>query len=154
MAARPKNILLLWTDQQRADTVGPDKDSRLRMPHLERLAATGALFRQAYCAQPVCSPARASVLTGVYPHAHGVIDNKIDLRPDVPTIAELLQPAGYACGYIGKWHLGHETRAQRGFDHWVNTEDKLRPQPRGGGLQRVLPPPSLPRLYALRPPPR
>ena len=56
MAARPKNVLLLWTDQQRADTVGPDKDPRLRMPHLERLAATGALFRQAYCAQPVCSP--------------------------------------------------------------------------------------------------
>ena len=123
MAARPKNVLLLWTDQQRADTVGPDKDPWLRMPHLERLAATGALFRQAYCAQPVCSPARASVLTGVYPHAHGVVDNKIDLSPDVPTIAELLQPAGYTCGYIGKWHLGHETRAQRGFDHWVNTED-------------------------------
>ena len=61
MAARPKNVLLLWTDQQRADTVGPDKDPRLRMPNLERLAATGALFRQGYCAQPVCSPARGKV---------------------------------------------------------------------------------------------
>ena len=123
MAERPKNILLLWTDQQRADTVGTSKEPLLQMPNLERLAASGALFEQAYCAQPVCSPARASVLTGVYPHANGVIDNKIDLSPNVPTIAELLQPAGYSCGYIGKWHLGGETRAQRGFDYWVNTED-------------------------------
>lgn len=72
------------------------------MPNLETLAGPGALFQQAYCAQPVCGPARASLPTGVYPHANGVVDNKIDLIPEVPTITELLRPSGYACGYIGK----------------------------------------------------
>lgn len=123
MADRPKNVLLLWTDQQRADTVGPSKDPRLQMPNLERLAQRGAHFQNAYCAQPVCSPARATVMTGVYPHTHGVVDNNIVPDPGIPMITELLRPAGYVTGYNGKWHLGNELRAQRGFDHWVSTEE-------------------------------
>ena len=123
MADRPKNVLLLWTDQQRADTVGPDKDPRLQMPNLERLAQSSAHFRHAYCAQPVCSPARATVMTGVYPHTHGVVDNNIVPDPGIPMITELLRPAGYVTGYNGKWHLGNELQAQRGFDHWVSTEE-------------------------------
>src|SRR5687768_2607377 len=77
---RPKNILLLWSDQQRADTIAAYGDvlrqdpaesgaPRIRTPHLDRLAAGGTLFEQAYCTQPVCSPSRASVLTGLYPHS-------------------------------------------------------------------------------------
>ena len=123
MADRPKNVLLLWTDQQRADTVGPSKDPRLQMPNLERLAQHGAHFQYAYCAQPVCSPARATVMTGVYPHTHGVVDNNIVPDPGIPMITELLRPAGYVTGYNGKWHLGNELQAQRGFDHWVSTEE-------------------------------
>ena len=123
MADRPKNVLLLWTDQQRADTVGPSKDPRLQMPNLERLAQRGAHFQHAYCAQPVCSPARATVMTGVYPHTHGVVDNNIVPDPGIPMITELLRPAGYVTGYNGKWHLGNELQAQRGFDHWVSTEE-------------------------------
>ena len=123
MADRPKNVLLLWTDQQRADTVGPSKDPRLQMPNLERLAQGAAHFQYAYCAQPVCSPARATVMTGVYPHTHGVVDNNIVPDPGIPMITELLRPAGYVTGYNGKWHLGNELQAQRGFDHWVSTEE-------------------------------
>ena len=123
MADRPKNVLLLWTDQQRADTVGPGKDPRLQMPNLERLAQRGAHFQNAYCAQPVCSPARATVMTGVYPHTHGVVDNNIVPDPGIPMITELLRPAGYVTGYNGKWHLGNELQSQRGFDHWVSTEE-------------------------------
>ena len=123
MASRPKNVLFLWTDQQRPDTIGAYGNRHIRTPHLDRLAAASSLFESAYCAQPVCSPARASVLTGLYAHTHGVIQNSIGLNPDTPTIAELLQPAGYVCGYIGKWHLGDELAPQRGFEpFWVSTE--------------------------------
>ncbi|MAG37606.1 MAG: hypothetical protein CL878_15335 [Dehalococcoidia bacterium] len=132
MADRPKNVLLLWTDQQRADTVGPGKDPKLEMPNLDQLVATGAHFQHAYCAQPVCSPARATVLTGVYPHTHGVVDNNIVPDPDIPMITELLQPVGYATGYNGKWHLGNEHRAQRGFNDWVSTEGYVRSHEKEG----------------------
>jgi arylsulfatase A-like enzyme len=120
----PKNVLFLWTDQQRPDTIGAYGNPAIRTPHLDRLAASGALFAHAYCAQPICSPSRASVLTGVYPHTHGVIENNVPLPPTPLTLAELLRPAGYVCGYVGKWHLGREHAAQRGFeDFWSSTED-------------------------------
>jgi len=120
---RPKNVLFLWTDQQRPDTIGAYANPQISTPNLDRLAATGALFESAYCAQPVCSPSRASVLTGLYPHTHGVTANNTPLPVRAITIAELL-PDSYACGYVGKWHLGREHAAQRGFDDfWSSTED-------------------------------
>jgi arylsulfatase A-like enzyme len=124
VADRPKNVLFLWTDQHRPDTIGAYGNALIRTPHLDRLAATGTLFEQAYCAQPVCSPSRGSVLTGLYPHAHGVTGNSMKLPPQATTIAERLRPHGYACGYVGKWHLGREHCAQRGFeDFWRSTEN-------------------------------
>jgi arylsulfatase A-like enzyme len=124
VATRPKNLLFLWTDQQRPDTIGAYGNDLIRTPHLDHLAATGTLFTQAYCAQPVCSPSRGSVLTGVYPHTHGVISNSMKLPLEAKTIAERLRPHGYACGYVGKWHLGREHCAQRGFeDLWSSTEN-------------------------------
>jgi arylsulfatase A-like enzyme len=120
---RPKNILFLWTDEQRPDTIGAYGNPRIKTPNLDRLAQTGVLFEQAYCAQPVCTPSRGTVVTGVYPHAHGSVRNNIPLTETIPTVAELLQPQGYYCGYVGKWHLGREIHAQRGFDWWSSTED-------------------------------
>jgi arylsulfatase A-like enzyme len=128
--SRPKNVLFLWTDQQRPDTIGALGNPLIRTPHLDRLVATGTAFEQAYCAQPVCSPSRASVLTGLYPHTHGVDGNSMKLPHEATTIAERLRPAGYACGYVGKWHLGREHCAQRGFeDFWRSTENY------GGGYE-------------------
>lgn len=124
MAGRPKNVLFIWTDEQRPDTIGAYGNPHIRTPNLDRLAAQSALFEQAYCAQPVCSPSRATVVTGVYPHTHGLLHNNMVLTTAIPTLAELLRPAGYVCGYIGKWHLGNEVRPQRGFEQfWVSTED-------------------------------
>ncbi|MBI3972788.1 MAG: sulfatase-like hydrolase/transferase [Chloroflexi bacterium] len=124
MVKRPKNVLILWSDQQRADTIGAYGNRAIETPALDRLAAGGALFEQAYCPQPVCSPTRASVLTGLYPHTHGVRRCNMVLSPAVPTLAELLRAQGYAGGYAGKWHLGHELEPQRGFDDfWAGTED-------------------------------
>jgi arylsulfatase A-like enzyme len=132
MAGRPPNLLFIWTDEQRPDTLGAYGNRRIRTPHLDRLAGQGVVFEQAYCTQPVCSPSRASVLTGLYPHAHGVLQNNVPLPAGVPTLAERLRPAGYACGYVGKWHLGPELarrpEQRRGFDEcWVSTEDMYTP---------------------------
>ena len=122
-----KNVLLLWTDEQRPDTIAAYGDRKVQTPNLDRLAAGGALFEQAYCTQPVCNPSRASVLTGVYPHTHGVLANRMTLPHTYPTIAELLKPHGYACGYAGKWDLGWEHDAQRGFDDlWASVQPKSR----------------------------
>ena len=127
MPERPKNVLFIWTDQQRPDTIGAYGNAKIQTPHVDRLAASGTLFEQAYCTQPVCSPSRASVLTGLYPHTHRVPQNNIPLPADVQTIAELLRPHNYYSGYVGKWHLGNELGRPalntHGFDHWVSTED-------------------------------
>lgn len=120
---RKKNVLLLWTDQQRADTIRAYGNDEVQTPNVDRLAHTGAIFEQAYCTQPVCSPSRASVLTGVYPHNHGLTHCNMVLDTEVPTLAEILRADGYAGGYVGKWHLGFELRPQRGFDFWASTED-------------------------------
>ncbi|MER3487144.1 MAG: hypothetical protein C4345_15365, partial [Chloroflexota bacterium] len=124
MAGRPKNLLFIWTDEQRPDTIGAYGNPRIRTPTLDRLGAQSILFEQAYCTQPVCSPSRATVVTGVYPHTHGLLRNNMILTTTIPTLAEQLRPAGYVCGYVGKWHLGNEVRPQRGFEQfWVSTED-------------------------------
>jgi len=142
MPDRPRNVLFIWTDQQRPDTIGAYRSaghsgngsavsqparSVVQTPNVDRLAAGGAMFEQAYCTQPVCSPSRGSVLTGLYPHSHGVPQNNIPLAADIPTLAELLRPHGYATGYVGKWHLGNELGRPalntHGFDYWVSTED-------------------------------
>lgn len=121
------NLLFLWTDEQRPDTIaayGPPKSGpQIQSPNLDRLAASGTLFEHAYCAQPVCTPSRGTVLTGMYPHTHGSTHNNIPLPEHIPTIAETLSARGYACGYAGKWHLGNELSPQRGFDWWASMED-------------------------------
>ena len=113
--ARPPNVVLVISDQQRADTMpGVRPDGPVRTPHLEWLAGQGALFRNAYCTDPVCTPARAALLSGLYPHTTGVVANhqerpvsdEMHLPADVRLLADHLRPLGYACAYAGKWHLG------------------------------------------------
>lgn len=124
MTKRQPNVLILWTDQQHHEALGTAGNPTIKTPHLDQLAATGTMFEQAYCTQPVCSPSRASVLTGMYPHSHGITHCNDVLDEGVPTLAEILRKSGYAGGYVGKWHLGFELRAQRGFDDfWASTED-------------------------------
>ncbi len=119
----PPNLVFIFTDEQRADTIhSPD----VRMPHLNRLAEEGCHFTNALCTQPVCTPSRATIMTGLYPHATGAVSNNLALREDVPCLPELLPPAlrdRYSTAYMGKWHLGDEIFAQHGFDHWLSIED-------------------------------
>jgi arylsulfatase A-like enzyme len=113
MPDRP-NIVLCISDQQRADTMPGVRRALIRTPHLEWLADRSTLFRRAYCTTPMCSPARSSILTGLYPHATGLVANyqerdisrEIGLSPQVPVLADYLKEAGYVCAYTGKWHLG------------------------------------------------
>lgn len=111
-SSRP-NILFILTDQHRWDCVGAYGNEEIRTPHIDRIAAEGVRFDRSYAAQPVCSPNRSSILTGMYPHTTGVWENckagweeKVGLPRDKKTLAEILAPAGYDCGYFGKWHLG------------------------------------------------
>src|SRR5436190_22250127 len=74
-------------------------------PNLDRMAARGVLFRSAFCNQPVCAPARASIFTGQYPSRHKVWRNSVGLPDGTTTLATLLRQSGYSANYIGKWHL-------------------------------------------------
>ncbi|MCB1120995.1 MAG: sulfatase-like hydrolase/transferase [Verrucomicrobiae bacterium] len=118
------NILLIWTDQQRNDTLPCHGNTIIQAPQLRRLAEESFVFRRTYCTQPVCTPSRASILTGLWPHTHGCITNNIPLPESIPTIAEML-PEEYECAYYGKWHLGNELNAQHGFTNWRSIEDGI-----------------------------
>ncbi|MDO8538850.1 MAG: sulfatase-like hydrolase/transferase [Opitutaceae bacterium] len=118
------NLLFLWTDQQRADTLACYGNARVQAPHLNALAAQSTVFDRAYVSHPVCTPSRSSVMTGLWPHQSGCTGNNIALRRETPCFPELLRDrADYATGYIGKWHLGDELFAQHGFNEWAGTED-------------------------------
>lgn len=112
MTERP-NILLILTDQQRYDTLGVNGSKICLTPHLDSLAKRGVRFTQAYSVTGLCSPARASILTGLYPHKHGMLNNcdmfqavKKELSEEEVVISDPLRRAGYKCVYVGKWHVG------------------------------------------------
>ena len=122
-----RNLLVLLTDEQRADTLGIYGASPCWTPSLDALAERAIVFDAAMCTQPVCTPSRGSILTGLFPHTHGAIGNNIPLPLDLRTLPQWL--AGgvpdprRATAYMGKWHLGRELSAQHGFDTWVASED-------------------------------
>ena len=111
--SRP-NILFLFSDQQRWDTLGcygrPIVDNLT--PNLDRLAAEGTLFKHAFTCQPVCGPARACLQTGLYATQTGCYRNDIALKPDQPTLAGQLGASGYETAYVGKWHLASQGNEQ------------------------------------------
>lgn len=122
-AARKPNILFLWTDQQRPDTMAVYGNRKLECPNLNKLASESVVFQSPCDTQPVCSPARSSILTGLWPHQTGVTANNIPLRPDTPCLPGLIADNDYRTGYFGKWHLGDEVFAQHGFEEWQAIED-------------------------------
>ncbi len=119
------NLLFLWTDQQRADTLAA-YGGRYRTPALNRLASESVVFDRAYVTQPVCTPSRTTVMTGLWPHQAGTVNNNIPLRADTRAMPELLGDSAYRTGYMGKWHLGDEIFPQHGFQVWKGMEDGYR----------------------------
>lgn len=107
------NFVLIFSDQHRADALGCAGSAFVKTPCLDRLAAEGTRFDQAFTPWPVCTPARASMWTGLYPHAHGIIDNVYGVEnafdmPGAPekTVFDFLKDEGYTTAHFGKWHLG------------------------------------------------
>jgi len=120
------NLLFLFTDEQRADTFAAYGNDQIQTPNLNRLASQSCIFRQTYVTQPVCTPSRATILTGLYPHTCGCTENNIPLPTNIPCFPELLPPGDYATAYHGKWHLGDEIFPQHGFHEWISIEDFYR----------------------------
>ena len=118
-------LFLYLLDQLRYQALGFAGDPNVRTPHLDRLAGQSVSFSLAVSGAPVCSPARASLLTGQYPHRHGVFVNDVHLGDNAASIAQVFASQGYDTGYIGKWHLNGGGRsncipqdARQGFDFW------------------------------------
>lgn len=123
--AGPRNIVFVLTDDHRYDFLGfhPRAPEWLETPAFDRLAKRGAHFRNAFVTTALCSPSRASVLTGKYAHKHGVVDNSTPVPASTVFFPQLLQKAGYRTAYLGKWHMGEQTAGDEprpGFDHWIS----------------------------------
>lgn len=118
--ARRPNVLFILTDDQRWDTVGLSGRSAVPTPNIDRLGREGVYFRNAFCTTSLCSPSRASILTGLYAHAHGVMDNFTEFPATLPTWPGALREAGYETAYVGKYHMGEDNDDRRpGFDYFV-----------------------------------
>ncbi|WP_174296399.1 sulfatase family protein [Sphingomonas bacterium] len=133
---RPRNILVVLTDDHRYDALGFLKPQDfVETPTLDRLAREGTHFRNAFVTTALCSPSRASIFTGLYAHQHKVVDNNHPIPPGLVFYPEYLQAAGYQTAFIGKWHMGDETDApQPGFDRWVSFKGQGSYLPSADGL--------------------
>ena len=124
--SKSPNIIIIFTDDQGFEDIGCFGSPKIKTPHLDKLAAEGRKFTSFYSANSVCSPSRASLLTGCYPvrvSIPGVLfpRHEIGLNPDEITIADLLKSKGYATSCIGKWHIGHKPKflpTRQGFDSY------------------------------------
>jgi arylsulfatase A-like enzyme len=92
-------------------------------PNLNKLASESVVFERAYVTHPVCTPSRSSLMTGTWPHINGCTRNSVPLDRRFRVFPELMADKDYRAAYIGKWHLGEEGPARRGFDEWVSTDD-------------------------------
>jgi N-acetylglucosamine-6-sulfatase len=114
-------VVVIFTDDQRWDALSGAGHPFLKTPNLDRLAREGARFMNAFCTTSLCSPSRASMLSGLYAHAHGVLDNFTDFPDALPSYPKRLKEEGYETAYIGKWHMGEANDAPRpGFDFWMS----------------------------------
>jgi N-acetylglucosamine-6-sulfatase len=115
------NIIFFLIDDQRYDHLSMLGHPFIQTPHIDALAEKAVYFDHAFVTTSLCSPSRASMVTGQYAHTHNVIDNDTDLDPRTPTYPRELKKAGYHTGFVGKWHMGHGTDERRqGFDYWVS----------------------------------
>lgn len=117
------NLLFIWTDEQRADTMAAYGNTKIHAPNLDKLASESIVFKNAYVTQPVCTPSRSSVMTGLWPHTNGCTTNNVPLAKEVHCLPELITDRQYRTAYMGKWHLGDEIFTQHGFEEMVSIED-------------------------------
>jgi len=117
---KPRNVIFILADDHRYDFMGfTGKVPWLETPNMDRLAKEGAYFKNAFVTTSLCSPSRASILTGLFSHTHKVVDNQAPLPDDLIFFPQYLQKAGYQTSFFGKWHMGNDSDEPRpGFNHW------------------------------------
>jgi arylsulfatase A-like enzyme len=120
--AQPRNVIFILSDDHRYDFMGfTGKVPELKTPNMDKLALEGAHCMNAFVSTALCSPSRASILTGQYAHTHTIVDNQAPMPPSLKFFPQYLQDNGYATAFIGKWHMGEQDdQPQKGFDHWVS----------------------------------
>jgi arylsulfatase A-like enzyme len=119
-AEKRPNVVFVLTDDQRWDTISLNERSQVKTPNIDRLGKEGVYFRNSFCTTSLCSPSRASILSGLYAHSHGVLNNFTEYPNDLPSFPRALQKDGYTTAYIGKYHMGEENDEKRpGFDYFV-----------------------------------
>ena len=121
MARQKPNILLILVDDLRYDEFGAGGHPYMKTPHIDRIANEGMMFDRAFHTTPICSPNRASILTGQYASRHGIIDNvaRDAASHRIPNYHLELQRLGYETAHIGKWHMGNDGKPRPGYDRWV-----------------------------------
>ena len=119
---RRPNFLVILVDDLRFDEFGAGGHPYMKTPHIDRIAREGALFERAFHTTPICSPNRASVMTGQYASRHGIIDNvaRDAMSMRLPNYHLALQALGYRTAHIGKWHMGNDGGPRPGYHHWVS----------------------------------
>ena len=117
------NLLFIFTDQQRWDTLERSGVKAVITPYIDSFAKTCTVFQRAYVTQPICTPSRSSIMTGLYPHTSRCTENNIGLAEKIPCLTEMLTDTDWVTAYYGKWHLGDEIFSQHGFTEWISTED-------------------------------
>ncbi len=134
--AKPRNVIFILTDDHRYDALGLlHTQPFIETPALDAMVRGGVHMRNAFVTTSLCSPSRASILTGLYAHRHRVIDNNNPIPGNLVFFPQFLQKAGYETAFFGKWHMGGEfDDPQRGFDHWVSFKGQGSYLPESNGL--------------------
>ncbi|MCP5524249.1 MAG: sulfatase [Verrucomicrobiales bacterium] len=119
--AKPRSVVFILSDDHRYDAMSFMGHQFARTPVMDSMAANGVHLKNAFVTTSLCSPSRASILTGLYTFRHRVIDNNRPIPPGTVYFPQYLQKAGYATAFMGKWHMGGASDdPQPGFDHWVS----------------------------------
>jgi len=125
-AKGPMNIIFILSDDHRYDFMGfTGAVPGLETPGMDRMAKEGAHIKNAFVTTSLCSPSRASILTGQYAHTHTVVDNSAPMPDNLMFFPQYLQQKGYKTAFMGKWHMGNNgDEPQKGFDEWVSFADQ------------------------------
>ena len=131
-SARPRNIIFVLVDDLRFDGMGFLQPGLLHTPNIDRMAREGTYFPNGVTTSSLCSPSRATILTGMTARNHGVVDNNNSSEEGLTFFPAYLQQAGYQTAFIGKWHMGNDTDAPRpGFDKWLSFKGQGHYYPKG-----------------------
>jgi N-acetylglucosamine-6-sulfatase len=119
--AKPRNVVFILADDHRYDAMGFMGHPIVKTPSMDRIAREGVHLKNAFVTTALCSPSRASILTGLYAHQHKVVDNNSPVPAGTVFFPQYLQRAGYQTALMGKWHMGNDDGGpQPGFDRWVS----------------------------------